>query len=231
VSFADDVRALKNRALTELTAAHDYHADTITAWQLLEQAILSGQTFSVTNSVTGTVTTQVEIAGKIRGYIADQHAAMFQTFLVVFEAFFTDFLRAWLRAQPQYLMPTDPVDFPTIFHAADKGAIIDLVVERKVQGLFYKKPTEWFKYLDDKVQLGCPSVAEVGKLAEAKAARDVLVHNRGIVNEVYLSKSGTFARYVVGERITISEAYHREVWNLLQKIVADLADAMLAKFP
>jgi hypothetical protein len=37
------------------------------------------------------------------------------------------------------------------------------------------------------------------------------------------------ARYKERERIEISEQYHREIWELIRKVVADISDAALAK--
>jgi acetylglutamate kinase len=79
--------------------------------------------------------------------------------------------------------------------------------------------------------LGCPVAAEVEQLAEAKAARDILVHGRGVVSETYVEKAGTRARFKAGDRIDIPENYHRETWELLRKIVNDLSAAIISKFP
>lgn len=230
--LADDIRAVRDRAITELIAAHDYYADTKAAWQFFGDAIQTGYQFSKTNAVTGTTTSETELLGRIPGYVDERLAeATFLTFLSIFEAFFTDFVRAWLRAYPQNLAATDPVPVDVILDAADKAEIATFVIDRAVGGLMYRKPADWFAYLDKKLKLGCPSADEVERFAEAKATRDVLIHNRGVVNEVYAAKAGHRARYAVGEQVDVPEPYHREVWDLLQKIVADLADAVAAKFP
>jgi hypothetical protein len=228
-----DIQRLRDRALAELSAAHDYFTDTKIAWELVRRLISSGKTtFSITNKITGSVTTPADLAGRSRGYVVKPLAeATFQTFLAVFEAFFADLLRAWLRAYPQYLMPTEPVDFPTIYHAPDKATVLEFVIDRKVQGLLYKKPADWFRLIEEKLQLGSPTSEEVGQLAEAKALRDVLIHNSGVANEVYVAKAGDRARFAVGEKVDISDPYHREVWSLLRRIVADLSAAMIKKFP
>jgi hypothetical protein len=79
------------------------------------------------------------------------------------------------------------------------------------------------------VKLGCPSADEIARLAEAKATRDVLVHSRGVAGKVYESKAGKLARYKDGERTDLPEPYHRETWELLRKLVADISDATVAK--
>jgi hypothetical protein len=44
-------------------------------------------------------------------------------------------------------------------------------------------------------------------------------------------KTGTAARYQVGDRLEIPEHYHREVWELIRKVVADISTAVIAKAP
>ena len=40
-----------------------------------------------------------------------------------------------------------------------------------------------------------------------KAARDCLEHNRGVINQDYLNKAGTAARYAEGDSVQIDEPY------------------------
>lgn len=232
MALADEICRVRDHAISELVAAHDYFTDTQRAWAFLADNITRGHTFSYSSAVTGTVTTQVELAGRITGYLNREVAeATFHNFLAIFEAFFTDFVRAWLRAYPQNLLSTEPVPVDVILESPDKAAIIDFLIDRAIVGLLYKKPADWFAFLEKKLKLGCPSAEEIARLAEAKATRDLIMHNRGVVNEVYVAKAGQLARYPVGAFVELPPAYHREIWNLLQKVVADLADTMLAKFP
>lgn len=95
----------------------------------------------------------------------------------------------------------------------------------------YERPAEWFAYLEDKVKLGCPTADEIDRIAEAKASRDVLIHNRGVASKIYVSKSRRFARCREGEILDVTEPYHREIWELLRKVVAEVSDAAIAKAP
>ena len=51
----------------------------------------------------------------------------------------------------------------------------------------------------------------------------------GFANKIYESKAGNLARFHEGERIDITEPYHRETWELIRKIVTDVSDAAIAK--
>ncbi len=68
---------------------------------------------------------------------------------------------------------------------------------------------DWFAYFEKLAKLGCPTAGEIEHLAEIKASRDILVHNKGIVNATYVSKAGSRARFRDGERLEIPERYHR----------------------
>lgn len=92
-------------------------------------------------------------------------------------------------------------------------------------------PAGWFKYLDDKVKLGCPTEAEIARITEVKASRDMLVHSRGVAGKTYESKAGKVARYKDGQRIDIPEYYHSETWELLRKVATDISNAVIAKVP
>jgi len=87
----------------------------------------------------------------------------------------------------------------------------------------------WFEYLEGIAGLGCPAQDEVERLAELKASRDVLVHNKGVANAVYVEKSMGRARVAVGDRVEISEHYHRESWRLVKHVIAEIGDSAVAK--
>ena len=229
MALADDIAALRDRTIAELVSAHDYFADTQTAWEIVTKVVATGTTFAIPNNTTGTITTQVDLAAKARGYVAKQLTeATFQQFIAIFEAYFFDLLRLLLVADPRSLSGKK-VDFKTVMEAPDKDAIALHVVNKELNEVMYERPAGWFAYLDDRLKLGCPSADEIARFTEAKATRDVLVHNRGVASKVYESKAGGLARYKDGERMDFPEPYHREVWDLLRKMAADVSDAVLAK--
>ncbi len=154
----------------------------------------------------------------------------FQQFISIFENFLFELLRLWLLAYPQSLAGKK-VDFKTVWDAPNKDAIALLVVNKELNELLYERPAGWFAYLEGKVKLGCPTASEIDRIAEAKASRNVLIHNRGVASKTYEAKAGALARYKDGQRIDIPEHYHRETWELLRKVITDVANAAIAKVP
>ena len=82
-----------------------------------------------------------------------------------------------------------------------------------------------------RLKLGCPSADEIARLAAAKATREVILHNRGVANEVYVAKSGRLARYALDEFIDVLDPYFNDIHELLLKVGDDLGDTVVAKFP
>ncbi len=230
MALREVIRQLQSRTLADLNAAHDYFTDTKLAWRIVEKAIKGKISFTIRNA-TGTVTTDADLVNKAQLYVTEQLAeATFQQFLSIFEHFFFDLLRLWLIAYPQTLASRQ-VSFKDVLDAPDKDAIASLVINKELNEILYKRPADWFAYLEDRAKLGCPTADEIELIAEAKASRDILAHNRGVANMIYEAKAGKVARYKDGERIDIPEDYHRATWELLRKVVSDLSNAASAKAP
>lgn len=230
--LADQIRGLTNRAQADLLAARVYFEHTKAIWRLAEELTGLGHTYEIAIAETGMVTTLAELAVQAEDYVAGYLAeSVFQHFVSFFEDFVFELLRLWLSAYPAGIPNKDkkPVDLATIIDAIDKEAIVGLVIERELNDLRYTRPAAWFKYLNDRVKHGCPTDEQIERLAEIKVSRDILIHNRGIVNATYRDKAGTRARYKLGQRLEIPESYLRETWQLIQDVVGELATAAIAK--
>jgi hypothetical protein len=161
-------------------------------------------------------------------YLAE---SVFQHFVSLFEDFVFELLRLWLTAFPAGIPNKDkkPIDLALVIDAADKDAILGFVIDRELNALRYERPTAWFKYLNDRVKLGCPNDEQIERLAEIKASRDLLIHNRGIVNETYIQKADARVRYKLGQRLEIPEPYLRETWLMMGAMVGEMSEAATGK--
>ena len=230
--LVDQIRELAGRIQAELQEAHDYYQHTKVAWRLVQQLPDEGQLFSIRNMDTGTVVGAAELASLAQRYVTGYLAeSIFQHYVTLFEDFVFGLLHAWLLVHPTSIpnKKDKPVALATILDAADKSAVIQLVVDRELDGLRYKRPADWFKYLNDRVNLNRPTHEQIERLAEIKASRDILVHNRRIVNETYRDKASTRARYAVGQRVEIQEPYLRDSRLLIRTVVEELSAGAIAK--
>jgi hypothetical protein len=103
------------------------------------------------------------------------------------------------------------------------------VIGKHINELKYKSLRDWFATMNKTVKLDCPTEDELDSLAEVKAARDLLEHNAGVVNDTYLRKAGKKARFAAGKRLEIDDNYYFESWRLIKKIIADISAAAVSR--
>ena len=53
---------------------------------------------------------------------------------------------------------------------------------------------------------------------EIKASRDIIIHNKGVINRLYVEKAGGRRRGEAGDELVIDETYFRHVVVTLKKL-------------
>ena len=211
VALSDDILGLRDRVLADLTAAHDYYADTKTAWQVVHGAIAAGSQFIVRNQATGTVSDQAEFAARARGYVAEQLGAQGD-----FPAISRDLRGLLLRPAPPlaHRLPAEPRQEDGRFqdHSRPAGQGRDHRSgrwERAERGPL--RPTGRVVRLsrrEGEARLPDRRGDRADRGGQSHAAFRPRVHNEGIANRTYVSKAGKLARSREGDRLPIPEHYH-----------------------
>lgn len=83
--------------------------------------------------------------------------------------------------------------------------------------------------MESLINIGKISQEKIEKISEAKAARDILVHNSGKVNQIYIDKSGNAARFKIGDQIDMSGEYTLNVWTLFIEVLTENIDLIISK--
>ena len=148
----------------------------------------------------------------------------------LFENIFFDLLRLILQDQPLHMSGKRQIDYITILKAETKDEIGWQMIERDLNELKYKSVSQWFAYLQNLVSIPDVSKDDLDSIAEAKAARDLLVHNAGIVNQIYMQKAGERARSALGEEIDIKGHYTRDTWTVFVRVLLDITDHLIQEF-
>jgi hypothetical protein len=230
MGLAEDIEERAKHSLAALDASHDYFANSQRVWRIVQRFVKEGRSFSFRNLATGTSVNQQDLLGLAQQYVTDYLTSTFsfQHFVSLFEAFLFDLLGLWIAAYPESLSERQ-LKLSTVLDAPDKAAITRVVIDKELNDLKYASVREWFEYLDKAVRLQCPSPDEIEGIAEMKASRDILVHNQGIVNQVYVRKAGSHSRYAEGEKLEIPPDYHRQCWETIRTIVQRLAEEAVKK--
>lgn len=147
----------------------------------------------------------------------------------LFEHLFFDLLRIILLDQPESLSRKKQIDYAIILEAESKADIIWKLIDRELNEIKYKNIGEWFTYLYKLVSIPQLSKDDIEQISEAKASRDILVHNGGIVNQLYIQKSGKAARFKEGESVDISRDYISDIWDIFSRVLLSMTDAIIEK--
>jgi hypothetical protein len=221
----DDLRAIAERANRELDAVHDFFEHSKIVWRSFQLFVGEGHRVSDENLATGTGIDQDVLVRLAPQYTREYLATFtFRQFVSAFEAFLFNFLHRLLLHNP-WPLSDKQLEFSTVLRAASRDEILSGVILKQLNDLKYEQLRDWFAAVNRAVRLDCPTEDEIDALAEIKAARDILEHNAGVVNEIYRRKAGKRARYAVGDHIEIEDAYHLESWRLIKKVVRDLTSA------
>jgi len=148
--------------------------------------------------------------------------------VTVVEAMLGDIVRAIILKYPHKLTTKRTLSMETVLKASSLEEIHLRAVESLLNDLSYKTPREFAEEVGELMSikpLECPAFHEY---IEIKASRDILIHNRGIANEVYVRKSGSHARVAAGQRLPVNEIYLLESYEsclqLVEWIEAQLHD-------
>ena len=99
-----------------------------------------------------------------------------------------------------------------------KEDLIDNIIRRRIENLFYASPQKQLEYLDKALGLSVDS--EIwGTWLEIKARRDIIVHNNSIVNQIYLDKASDHAKFSLGEEAVIDDNYFNDTIAFLKRMI------------
>jgi hypothetical protein len=245
MTLPDEIRDLAERILGRLDEARDYYLHTREAWRVVQRVAQEGRSVGIVNSATGQDVPASDLKPIAQRYVSVHLTeSVFKGLCGHLEDWVLGLARLWLTAYPVQLdaaynestersrsQRREEIQVPLseILAAPDRAAILEGVVERVVRELAYRSPLQWFRFLDNRVNLGCPDDSQKGRLCEMKAARDTLEHSGGLVGSNYIDKAGTFARYAEGEMIQIEEPYLLDCFALLQAVVGAMTEAAFRK--
>lgn len=156
------------------------------------------------------------------------------------EVFLEKVVRLSLRAQPKRLSQsvkkqskktklTEPeievrvddsnIPLRSILDANNIEDLYESVISDKILQLMYASPSDYFAYLDNVLDISLDQDLKEDYI-EIKATRDLLTHNQGFINEVYINKSGNKARVTnLKQRIPLTDDYFQKSIGTMKKLV------------
>lgn len=229
MSIREDIRILAARANRAFDEVHDFYVHSEFIWSSFVETVASGKVVQLRNKVTGNTVDQDDLVRLSAEYAAKYLITFtFRQFVSTFEVFLFDFLHRVLMHNPWQFGATQ-LTFEVVLKARDREEVISGVIARRLNELKYERLSDWFDTLKKALRLDLPGDDEIAVLTEIKAARDLLEHNAGVVNETYLRKVGKRARYELDEEVQLDDDYLHECWLLMKKVVDDVTGGTLTR--
>lgn len=156
------------------------------------------------------------------------HANLLLVCVSRFESLLNDVLRLFLNTFPEKLsvglkggdsskqIPISFVVDSTTIEEARKS-----VAESRLQGVFYAEPKDYLAYFKNISGVDIPEKL-FNSFVEIKATRDLIIHNDGKINALYLRKSDKCARGEIGDRIPLDEEYFGQCISVMKSISSEI---------
>jgi len=132
---------------------------------------------------------------------------VFINFVAIYEAWTSDILRAILRKYPQKLKKE----------------------KEELRGILYGGPKGVTKRLQEITSIEMGNIPELAEVIRLKAVRDILLHNKGIVNKTYLRKSGD-TKATEGDKIKTDAHFLLVNCCIFNSFVIKVSDELVKKY-
>jgi hypothetical protein len=152
------------------------------------------------------------------------------------EDYLTTLLRAILTWYPQKLnlniqgMTSDKqLDLNIILKAESLDALLATIIEKQLSSVFYASPDKYFQYIEQVLSINIEQEIK-DTYIEVKATRDILIHNGGVVNALYLTKVGSRARASESKLIPIDASYVTKAIECMKRLTQEVYLKVIEKY-
>lgn len=120
------------------------------------------------------------------------------------------------------------LEYDTIVDCENYNDVMNVIIAKHIDALSYSKPNDQLEYIEKLFAIKIDDDLWM-KWVEIKASRDLIVHNKSIINKVYLDKSGTLARGKEGKEIVVVEDYYKELMILSKSLIGQIVSGITKK--
>jgi hypothetical protein len=168
--------------------------------------------------------------GLLQSYPGLLYRMAFIYLVALFDAFLADVFQLVLVARPQALRSKKQLTYEKILEFSSHEDLVRYLVQRELHELAYQSIRDQFSYYESRFNVSlAKSGVPIEVLTEIRAARNVLVHNNGIVNHIYLELVHE-AKYNLNDQLVISLEYWKQAEESLKTVAAHVHGSLRDKF-
>ena len=142
-------------------------------------------------------------------------------FVVKFEEFLSNLYRCILTSYSDQLLAEKTIKYCDLCNAATVESARELLISIEVESFMRKSFSDWCKFFEErKIDLSFVNVYLL-KLKEIMLRRNLIVHNKGMINLCYIRNVPESSRDGIkeGSRIEINEEYLEETYTTIEIVV------------
>ncbi len=147
-----------------------------------------------------------------------------------FNKYLVDIIEEILLIKPEILSSREQtISTEEVLEIGDYNNLIHYLIEKKIRSLSYKGLEDFRRWCDSK---GIPfdvKQKEVPTIKEMLATRNIIVHNRCLINKAYINIVGKTA-FSEGEKREIKLSYLNKAYDSLTKVVFDTDLMVIEKY-
>lgn len=132
-----------------------------------------------------------------------------------FLTFVTELLAEVFRARPETLRSSEQVDVEFVLEHDSMESLIENLAERRVQRLAYSGVRDLDKYTRERLNFGLFHEDQLLTAIRIIEGRNLITHNRAVVNRVYLSRVRD-STLRVGDRLVLGDEMYDDLIFLAQ---------------
>lgn len=121
------------------------------------------------------------------------------------------------------------IELSLVINSKSIEELLQKVIFNNINSVFYASPRKYFEKIENILSIILPLKIK-SQFSENKATRDLLLHNSGIINSMYLAKSGNLARGTEGETIPLNSNYFDNSLRCMKKIITSSYSQLLKKY-
>lgn len=150
--------------------------------------------------------------------------------IALFDAYLTDVFTAVLIFKPEILKSKKQLTYEKIIELSEQGGLISFLAHREMNELSYKSIGEQNDFYKSRFGIDLEnSGIPLKVLTELRATRNILVHNRGVVNHIFLELIPD-TDYSLGDKIILSIEDWLKTFDHLRQVAKYLKEILLEKF-
>ncbi|MGN0338402.1 MAG: hypothetical protein ACI4EE_12995 [Lachnospiraceae bacterium] len=142
--------------------------------------------------------------------------------MTYFENTVSKILKADFQRHPQRMaLESKTVSYKILEMSESIEDVKNHLIEDEVTSIMYKSVSDWIEYFKRNIKLKLEYMIEVlPQLKEIIARRNIIVHNEGVVNTIYLNSISTNDSSSVkqGDILTVDKEYVIEAVNLVESV-------------